>query len=343
MSHHRASASVDRRNAFTLVELLVVIAIIGVLIALLLPAVQQAREAARRMQCTNNLKQQGLAFHNYHGALGCFPFGWNVTDDLNGSCWGVQLLPYLEQTALANLWDPRVPAIEEGAAIGFPAAAVATNLEVIATPIDAFMCPSAAEDELHDYGVDADSLSPGVPPLALSWTAARSDYIATTGIRGDYADLAYVSHPANSKSGVLWQTGYGGKDSCPRIADILDGTSNTFLVGERLGGSNVYAKRKVDSTLTAAAGPAQGGGWGDFLNGEHWAQGSLYDGSFTGSGGPCMINCSNGRSVGYYSFHPGGANFLMCDGSVQFISSTISPYAFASLLTRNNGEVIGEY
>lgn len=343
MINDRASASVDRRNGFTLVELLVVIAIIGVLIALLLPAVQQAREAARRMQCSNNLKQLGLAFHNYHGTYQCFPFGWNITGDLNGSGWPFQLLPYLEQTALNDKWDSRVPAMDQAASIGYPAAAAAANLEVIKTPIGAFMCPSAAADTIHDYGVPTGSLSAGVPPVDLSWTAARSDYTATSGIRGDFATLAYAANPASSRGGVLWQTGYGGKSSCPRMADISDGTSNTFLVGERLGGSNVYKLRKIDPTLTAAAGPAQGGAWGDILTGEHWAQGSLYDGSFTGSGGPCIINCSNGRSVGYFAFHPGGANFLMCDGSVRFIPSTISAYTFASLVTLSNGEVIGDY
>ncbi|WP_040351487.1 DUF1559 domain-containing protein [Blastopirellula marina] len=332
-----------RRNGFTLVELLVVIAIIGVLIALLLPAVQQAREAARRMQCTNNLKQLGLAFHNYHSTLGCFPFGWNISADLNIQGWSLQLLPYLEQAALNDKYDPRAPAFNEAAAAGFNAAAVTGNLEVIQTPLNAFMCPSAAAEVLSDYNVPEDALETGLPPVELTWTAARGDYSATAGIRGAYASLAYGANPPPSRSGVLWETVPGGRTSCPRVADVVDGTSNTFMVGERLGGPSVYKLRKIDATLTTTYGGTQGGGWGDALHGDHWPQGSLYDGSLGTNGGACIINCSNGRGVGFFSFHPGGANFLMCDGSVRFIPSTIEGFTFAALMTAAGGEVPGDF
>jgi len=328
-------------RGFTLVELLVVIAIIGVLVALLLPAVQQAREAARRMQCSNNLKQHGLALHNYHDTYGSFPFGWNLTPDLNAQGWGVQILPFLEQTALADLWDPRAPGINEAAALGFPADAVARNVQVIQTRLTVFMCPSAAAEDIHDYGLDS--------PVAVTWRGARGDYSATSGVRGVYSNLAYAGRPApGSRGGVLWATGIKpdftpARTSSPKMRDILDGTSNTFLLGERLGGSNVYRGRQVDPALTAAMGPAQGGAWGGFLNGEHWMSGSLFDGSLGSDGGPCAINCTNARSVGYYAFHPGGAQFLLADGGVRFISSNVDGYTFAGLITAQGGEVPGQY
>ena len=336
------TVSLSPRRGFTLVELLVVIAIIGVLVALLLPAVQQAREAARRMQCSNNVKQLGLAFHNYHDTFKTFPFSWNVTADLNGSNWPIQLLPFLEQSALSNQIDSRVPAFNEATSLGFPAAAANANLAAIKTPLQAFMCPSTSEQETHDYRVPQGALDSGVPPLDLTWTSARSDYCAVSGVFKDFATLAYAGAPTSSRSGALVQTGYGGESKASRMADITDGTSNTFLVGERVGGSNVYRKRVVDSALTTNLGPTQGGGWGDVLIGEHWVAGSLYDGSYTGDGGPCAINCSNLRSHGFMSFHPGGAMFLMCDGSVQFNSSTVAAHTFASRITRANGEVISE-
>ncbi|MEW4453692.1 DUF1559 domain-containing protein [Bremerella sp. JC817] len=333
---------IDRRRGFTLVELLVVIAIIGVLIALLLPAVQQAREAARRMQCSNNLKQLGLGFHNYHSALQRFPFSWNITGDLNGSSWGIQLLDYIEQPALASRIDSKVPAFNEAASLGYPAASVNSNVQAIATPVNVFMCPSAPEAKVHDYKVPKDGLGSGVPPMDLTWTAARCDYSATSGVFGDFATTAYSGTPGSDRTGALNNTGYGASTNTTRIADIQDGTSNTFLLGERLGGSNVYRKRAIDPTLTAALGSTQGGAWGDVLVGEHWNKGSLYDGTLGSNGGPCAINCTNARTYGYYSFHPGGAEFLMCDGSVRFVSSNIAAYAFAAQITRSKGEVFSE-
>src|SRR5690606_16276376 len=118
---------------------------------------------------------------------------------------------------------------------------------------------------------------------------------------------------------------------------------NTFLLGERLGGSNVYRGRQIDSALTASLGPSQGGAWGGFFNGAHWISGSLFDGSLGSEGGPCAINCTNAREYGYYAFHPGGAQFLLADGGVRFISANIEGYTFAGLITAQGGEVPGQY
>src|SRR5690606_9461514 len=123
-------------------------------------------------------------------------------------------------------------------------------------------------------------------------------------------------------------------------------TSNTLLVGERVGGSSIFRKRQIHSGDTAALGPTNGGGWGDILNGEHWFGGALYDGTpspFAPDGGPCAVNCTNARGAGLYSFHSGGAQVLMADAAVRFLSENIAAHTLASLVTRARGEVIGEF
>ncbi len=331
-----------RSRAFTLIELLVVIAIIAILIALLLPAVQQAREAARRTQCKNGMKQLGLAFHNYHDTFQSFPFGWSLGANLHLSSYGVMLLPYLDQAPMYNQWDSSVPAINEAGAVGFlPPASVQQNLQIIRTPLAVFMCPSTPGAVLHNYTLPANAGGPGVPPLAINWTAARSDYIATTGILAPYSTFAFGPNPTGDRAGILVQAGMGGKP-ITRMRDVIDGTSNTFLLGERVGGTDIYRKRVRNATDSSTVGVANGGGWGDFLNGEHWLGGALYDGNAT-SGGPCGINCSNARGKGFYSFHEGGCHFLMADGAVRFISENIAAATLGAGITRNRGEVMGEF
>jgi prepilin-type N-terminal cleavage/methylation domain-containing protein len=336
-----------RSRGFTLIELLVVIAIIAVLIALLLPAVQQAREAARRSQCKNNLKQMGIAFHNYHDTSNSFPFAWMAGGDLNVSCWGIMLLPYLDQGPLYDQWDSRAPAVNEGAALGFPAAAVQQNLRVIETILPVYRCTSSTASPVDDYRLPANAGGRGVPPLDLTWRAATSDYIPATGVRGDFANLAYADFPGGaggSRGGALNDVGaLNPSNSITNMASLRDGSSNTILIGERTGGASIYRRKQIDSTLTSLAGSANGGGWGDFLNGEHWPNGSLYDGNLGANGGPCAINCNSMRSSNFHSFHSGGIQIILCDGSARFISENISAYIFASLITRAKGEVIGEF
>ncbi|MFV1966545.1 MAG: DUF1559 domain-containing protein [Pirellulaceae bacterium] len=341
--------SVRRHKAFTLVELLVVIAIIGILVALLLPAVQAAREAARRMQCSNNLKQIGLGLQNYHDTYKTFPFAWMVDlsrglGNLNAQVWGVRILPFLEQQPLKDQYDDRFPAVNEFAAIP----AVAQNLQVIQTVVPVYLCPSTPGDG-PSRTYDADLNSYGFP---LTWTAAPSDYCASTGVRGDFATLAYANYAGGGGGGREGVLQYNGSDlgnpavnisDSSRIATIRDGTSNTIVIGERVGGDTIYLKGR-----RAAPGGmpwdlfklVNGGGWGDILNGEHWFSGSLYDGTPGPDGGPCPINCTNRRSAGYYSFHPGGAQFALADGSVRFISETVDAFTFAGLTTRSKGETV---
>jgi prepilin-type N-terminal cleavage/methylation domain-containing protein/prepilin-type processing-associated H-X9-DG protein len=336
---------------FTLVELLVVIAIIGVLVALLLPAVQAAREAARRMQCANNLKQIGLALHNYHDAQRTFPMAYFVyldpaTGNINVGTWGVMVLPYMEQQPLYDRYDARVPAAFELGPVG------EANIAVIQTPLPVYMCPSApggGEDRIYRGAIppNGGGSIPGLP--ALSWRAAPSDYCVPTGVRGVFANLAYRGNAGGSRHGLLQDhitiVGMGqGSNRAASMANARDGTAYTFLIGERTGGSRIYSRTapwQPPSGWLELLGPVNGGGWGDPLNGEHWLSGTLESGlPFPPQEGSCGINCTNLRGYGFHSFHPSGCHFAMADGSVQFISASVDPLAIAGRITREKGEIL---
>jgi prepilin-type N-terminal cleavage/methylation domain-containing protein len=329
----------SKLRGFTLVELLVVIAIIGVLVALLLPAVQFAREAARRMTCQNNLKQIGVAFHTYHDTHRVLPFGYFVDSRLNAQAWGVAILPYLEQTPLYAQYDTRVPPFNEAGALGYNVAVAKKNIEIISTPIPGFGCPSSPGtivERIYDGILPANAGGPGLPPLNLTWRAAPCDYTISTGVRGTFANIAYLNNAGGSREGAILPGGLFGEGS-GNMGGMTDGTSNTFLMGERTGGVRIY-RRKIVVNL-GVLGNLNGGGWGDFLNGEHWLQGSLYDGVVPANGGPCSINCTNLRGGGFYSFHPGGALFVMGDGSVQLVSENASQAYVARRITRGKNDL----
>jgi len=198
----------SRRRGFTLVELLVVIAIIGVLIALLLPAVQAAREAARRMQCSNNLKQFGVAMHSYHAALGSFPPGFMAVTEsgavAGGWAWGVFLMPYLEQSSLQDILGPSKYTLNE----------VVTDpnlLPMLQTNLPMFHCPSSNIQPLREY------LGGGGQMVGTAtYTCCRGFF--------DYKGATHLTTPNN---GVFYA------QSTTRVRDVADGTSNTFAIGER--------------------------------------------------------------------------------------------------------------
>jgi len=301
-----------RRNGFTLVELLVVIAIIGVLIALLLPAVQAAREASRRTECSNNLRQLGLAMHNYADSFRGLPPQrvWNVTggDWYTGSLhgWAVSILPQLEQTNLLNAYDMNQPFFEP------------VNQPVVAQRVDFFECPSSPSSHM----IDAFPVPPSYTPDP-NRKMAVGDYWS---LYGYYDPIRFPSKPYHDGALV--------RIAAQPFSAITDGTSNTILLVENAGRPDWWVRGQRQPGMPATVSSFHWtGGWASYNS--FWARG--YSGDGMTSFGPCAVNCNN--DLGVYAFHPGGANALLCDGSVTFLNSSIDLLSFYALVTRADGEV----
>ena len=320
----------NRRRGFTLIELLVVIAIIAVLIALLLPAVQAAREAARRAQCVNNLKQMGLALHNYHDAVGAFPMSYvayqpfrdGASDTAPGWAWSTMILPQLEQSPLYN-----------AANIILPVEATA-NTTMARSSLNAYLCPS---DPIP--GGPFSVSNAGGTALA---TVSPTSYAACVG--NDAADSTTGLNNDGIGNGVMF------RNSRIRIADITDGTSQTILVGERAWSINNGTWTGVVTNGVIRRGPSN----------PCPATGAAYYLAATLVQAHCnvlnTITDPDGGLDDYSSRHPGGANMLFGDGSVRFLKSVLANngtnpdgstiYSPASLIlqalgTRAGGEVLG--
>lgn len=317
MSIHTKSR---RTGGFTLVELLVVIAIIGVLVALLLPAVQQAREAARRMQCNNNMKQIGLALHNYHDTHNALPAGYQYDDNnlvpIYG--WAVAIMPFLEMDNLYQALDPnRIPL-----RVRYVASYTEEDRALLQTPIAAYRCPSDIAPDTHDFTFGGtDHFSP-----------ATSNYVAYGG-----AGTTAVTLRNNSDANGTF---YGA--SYLNFRDITDGTSNTFFIGER-DASKVGPSSSGYSTNFGAAvwaGVAsRNNSYRPYRTLTHAVYRPNYD---YVSALDDETNGYNGRGVS--SLHPGGVNILLGDGSVQFVGETIEHYyTYRYMVWRNDGNVVGEY
>ncbi|HEU5115367.1 MAG TPA: DUF1559 domain-containing protein [Isosphaeraceae bacterium] len=310
------------RAAFTLIELLVVIAIIGVLIALLLPAVQAAREAARRAQCVNNLKQIGLAVHNYHDRFGALPGAelvWNVTSFSALA----HFLPSLDQTPMYN-------------ALNFSLANDhAANQTVRLTTINSFICPSDVNNS------------------ALSSLGGQTNYMANMGSGIVWQDAVGPNQGLARPNGVF----YG--DSATRFAEVTDGLSNTAFYSERMlaDGNNAIVSPIADVFFSPAAPTSvaqaislcqavdttnlsnqfplfMGAPW---VNGQHIYQ---------------HITPPNTRSCGFFtalravmppsSRHPGGVNVLLGDGSVKFVKNSVNIQTWQALGTRAGQEILSQ-
>lgn len=303
------------RSGFTLVELLVVIAIIGVLVGLLLPAVQSAREAARRMQCSNNLKQIGLAMHNYADSFKGLPplRNWGSPVWYEGTVhgWGVKVLPYLEQNNLYEQYQMSVPFFDP------------VNQPVVSQRLAVYECPSTPTDHMID-GLP-------VPPSYdrdPSLKGAVGDYWAFYGY---YDPVQFPNAPR--------QPGTLDSGSHRPFAEITDGTSNTIIISEKAGRPEQWVNGQKQSSAATDVSSAFDwtGPWASY-NG-YWVSGYSADGK--NLFGPCAINCNN--DLGVYSFHPGGAYVLFADGSAHFLSESIDLKAFYGLVSLNGGEVVSSY
>ena len=272
-----------RRFAFTLVELLVVIAIIGILIALLLPAVQAAREAARRMQCANNLKQFGLAMHNYHSSLNSFPPGFMVVNEVGsiggGWAWGVFLMPYLEQSSLQGILSPSEFTLNQ--VVNDP-----NLLPMLQENLHMFRCPSSTIPDLREYQGGGGQM------------VRTSTYTCCRG----FFDLKGPAHLSVKNNGAF----YG--ESRTTIRDIADGTSKTFAIGER---TNIGKFRDEPSKWPSWCGP---GGLGI---------GSTVSSSVARHISNLDISADSNIVHTFASDHPGGCNFLFLDGSSHFVNSDV--------------------
>lgn len=323
------------RPGFTLIELLVVIAIIAVLIALLLPAVQQAREAARRTQCKNNLKQIGLAMHNYHDAYNQLPPGYisaipagstasSITTaagaSLSNWSWSAMILPYIDQAPTYNLLAPGPNTLAQDLAT--PA-----GLAALTSGLTAFRCASDTGPRVNNFDQTQNS-NPSDPAAVAYQMWVSPDGTSKVAIAtSNYVMVACSSvsttPPVDGQfSGALYgpATGVGSLNSTTSFRDILDGSSNTLMVGERafrykslgVGGATVFG-------FSSSINP------GFLKTAQLAAVGLPYDGINGALPGNLTHQCR-----GFSSNHVGGAHFVMCDGSVRFLSENID-YNFSTV------------
>ncbi len=331
-----------RADGFTLVELLVVIAIIGILVALLLPAVQSAREAARRAQCISNIRQLTIAAHNYHSAQRSFPPGLTTyyTSDWHGNTLFAFMLPYMEESALADRWNYENTAAAAKSNTQDPGGIFNQNAPS-ATVVSSFICPSDVVPE------NPTLLNWSSPGYARGWHGITS-YV---GNGGTYS--TYFRDQDMRSDGMFFMTGPDSKpenfqvylrsDEKPvRVGKVKDGTSKTILFGERFHSDPIFDQRLHQTGSFSRYPINKWGAWG-------WTGG--------GNGTTHILACSrvdinyttpmiasgyadvNRRMSAFGSGHTGGANFAFADGSTRFVNQDIDQIPLRALSTRAGGEV----
>jgi prepilin-type N-terminal cleavage/methylation domain-containing protein/prepilin-type processing-associated H-X9-DG protein len=314
--HVKECDSPRSRRAFTMIELIVVLSIIGLLIALLLPAVQSAREASRRAQCMNNLRQIGLALENYSSAIGVYPPGWidqSPSGDVPVWGWGARVLDFLEQSPLVA---------SDLLAQWFATQATRT---VQTTTLAVFLCHSSPGSGLVETPVG------GLAPFGFT-QFAPSNYVGSAGNKNP------LYFPQTCGGIFFW-------NSAVAAANIRDGMTSTLLVGERSRdvSNATWSGGLLANNCTGPSWPVQ---LCDLAVTSFTLSnaGPAPDPGYSGSTVFPAIQVPNDRQPGpsgYRSMHFGGCNFLFCDGSVRFVKETVNPPIFAALATRAGGEIVG--
>lgn len=300
----RASSSI--RVAFTVVELLVVISIIGILIGLLLPAIQMVRESARKTQCANNLKQLGLGIHNYSDSfqglpisIGPFVEGHRPTRQLSGKGWMISILPHLEQPALYHAFETTFNGdFFSGGGLRTP-----SGLVLMKTELPVFHCPS-------------DDSSFGLSREQFQWEGVDVALTSYKGVMGDnsvWLPNTKECYKFGNCNGLFFRTTY---QSPLKLANITDGTSNTFLVGEDVVRHNAHSAAyyanadwcSCEQRINYFPQPTSPRDWA--------------------------------KVISFRSNHPGGSHFVLADGSVRLTSQSIMMNVYQGLCTRNGGEIV---
>jgi prepilin-type N-terminal cleavage/methylation domain-containing protein/prepilin-type processing-associated H-X9-DG protein len=303
----------ESSRGFTLIELLVVIAVVGTLAALLLPAVQAAREAARRARCQNNLKQIGLALHGYHEAIGSFPMGYVARRNVDpyatspGWGWAALILPQLEQGPLYNASNIHL-SIEHAA-----------NLTSRMTALGVYVCPSDS-----NTGPFTSIRNDGLPIVEVQTISYAGNFGRELLVCGQDVEIGFAPDRGN---------GMFLRNVVVRLGDVTDGTSQTFAVGERgcLLTRTAWAGAIQDGVCTVSPfSPSSS---------EAVARGAI---QVLAHADDTAINSPGADPDNFFSAHDGGAHFLMADGSVRFVKQSIDMIVYRALASRNGGEVISQ-